>query len=127
MKIDNFKFFNNKKSNIDWGQTGLLVDAINEELLIDVLNKTHNHIMNNNLFEPRISMLIIIMTKLFKNKLTDYSPNFIQYKIDEVMLMLISPEISGYISDLQHNAWTSVDVEAEMTQIIYERCNWEEE
>jgi len=127
MKTDNFKFFSGKKSKIDWGATGLLIDAINEELLIDVLNKTHNHIMNNNLFEPRISMLIIIMTKLFKNKLTDYSPNFIQYKIDEVMLMLISPEISGYISDLQHNAWTSVDVEAEMTQIIYERCNWEEE
>jgi hypothetical protein len=40
---------------------------------------------------------------------------------------MFSPEISGYISDLQHNAWTGVDVEAEMTQIIYERCNWDEE
>jgi len=127
MKTDNFKFFNGKKSKIDWEQTGLLVDAINEELLIDVLNKTYNHITNNNLYEPRYSMLIVIMTKLFRNKLTDYSPNFIQYKIDEVIVMMFSPEISGYISDLQHNAWTGVDVEAEMTQIIYERCNWDEE
>ena len=122
-----FKFLKGKKSKIDWRQTGLLVDAINEELLNDVLDKTHNHIINNNLFEPRISMLIIIITKLFRNKLTDYSPNFIQYKIDEVMVMMRSPEISGYISDLQQNAWTGVDVEAEMTQIIYERCNWVEE
>jgi len=127
MKTDNFKFFSGKKSKIDWGATGLLVDAINEELLIDVLNKTYNHITNNNLYEPRYSMLIVIMTKLFRDKLTDYSPNFIQYKIDEVIVMMRSPEISGYISDLQHNAWTGVDVEAEMTQIIYERCNWIEE
>ena len=127
MKTDNFKFFGGKKSKIDWEQTGLLVDAINEELLIDVLNKTYNHITNNNLDDPRYSMLIVIMTKLFRDKLTDYSPNFIQYKIDEVIVMMFSPEISGYISDLQHNAWTGVDVEAEMTQIIYERCNWIEE
>jgi len=124
--INSFKFFNGKKK-IDWRQTGLLVDAINEDSLINVLNKTFDHITNNNLHEPRYSMLIIIMTKLFRNKLTDYSPNFIQYKIDEVMVMMRSPEISGYISDLQHNAWTGVDVEAEMTQIIYERCNWVEE
>ena len=127
MKTDNFKFFSGKKSKIDWGATGLLIDANNEELLIDVLNKTYNHITNNNLLDPRYSMLIVIMTKLFRNKLTDYSPNFIQYKIDEVIIMMRSPEISGYISDLQHNAWTGVDVEAEMTQIIYERCNWDEE
>lgn len=127
MKTDNFKFFSGKKSKIDWGATGLLIDANNEELLIDVLNKTYDHITNNNLLDPRYSMLIVIMTKLFRNKLTDYSPNFIQYKIDEVIIMMRSPEISGYISDLQHNAWTGVDVEAEMTQIIYERCNWDEE
>jgi len=127
MKTDNFKFFSGKKSKIDWGATGLLVDAINEELLIDVLNKTYNHITNNNLYEPRYSMLIVIMTKLFRDKLTDYSPNFIQYKIDEVIVMMRSPEIDGYIMDIQQNAWTGVDVEAEMTQIIYERCNWIEE
>ena len=127
MKTDNFKFFSGKKSKIDWSATGLLIDAINEELLIDVLNKTYNHITNNNLYEPRYSMLIVIMTKLFRDKLTDYSPNFIQYKIDEVIVMMRSPEIDGYIMDIQQNAWTGVDVEAEMTQIIYERCNWDEE
>ena len=127
MKTDNFKFFGGKKSKIDWEQTGLLVDAINEELLIDVLNKTYNHITNNNLHDPRYSMLIVIMTKLFRDKLTDYSPNFIQYKIDEVIVMMRSPEISNYILEIQQNAWTGVDVEAEMTQIIYERCNWIEE
>ena len=127
MKTDNFKFFSGKKSKIDWGATGLLIDANNEELLIDVLNKTYDHITNNNLLDPRYSMLIVIMTKLFRDKLTDYSPNFIQYKIDEVIVMMRSPEISGYISDIQQNAWTGVDVEAEMTQIIYERCNWIEE
>ena len=127
MKTDNFKFFSGKKSKIDWSATGLLIDAINEELLINVLNKTYNHITNNNLHEPRYSMLIVIMTKLFRDKLTDYSPNFIQYKIDEVIVMMRSPEISNYILEIQQNAWTGVDVEAEMTQIIYERCNWIEE
>ena len=127
MKTDNFKFFSGKKSKIDWGATGLLIDANNEELLIDVLNKTYDHITNNNLLDPRYSMLIVIMTKLFSDKLTDYSPNFIQYKIDEVIVMMRSPEIDGYIMDIQQNAWTGVDVEAEMTQIIYERCNWDEE
>jgi hypothetical protein len=72
-------------------------------------------------------MLIIIMTKLFRDKLTDYSPNFIQYKIDEVIVMMFSPEIAGYITDIQQSAWTTIDVEAEITQIIYERCNWDEE
>jgi hypothetical protein len=127
MKTDNFKFFNGKKSKVDWGATGLLVDAINEELLIDVLNKTHNHIMNNNLFEPRYSMLIVIITKLFRDKLTSYTSDLIDYKINEVLTMMFSPEISGYITDIQQNAWSGVDVEAEMTQIIYERCNWVEE
>jgi hypothetical protein len=127
MKTDNFKFFNGKKTKIDWEQTGLLIDAINEELLIDVLNKTYNHITNNNLDDPRYSMLIIIMTKLFRDKLTDYSPNFIQYKIDEVIVMMFSPEIAGYITDIQQSAWTTIDVDAEITQIIYERCNWDEE
>lgn len=125
--INSFKFFIGEKSKIDWGATGLLVDAINEDSLINVLNKTFDHITNNNLHEPRYSMLIIIMTKLFRNKLTDYSPNFIQYKIDEVIVMMRSPEIDGYIMDIQQNAWSGVDVEAEMTQIIYERCNWDEE
>jgi hypothetical protein len=127
MKIDNFKFFTSNETKIDWGATGLLVDAINEELLIDVLNKTFNHITNNNLHEPRYSMLIIIMTKLFRDKLTSYESDLINYKINEVETMMFSPEISEYISDLQHNAWSGVDVEAEMTQIITERCNWVEE
>jgi hypothetical protein len=127
MKIDKFKFFTSNETKIDWGATGLLVDAINEELLIDVLNKTYNHITNNNLHEPRYSMLIIIMTKLFRDKLTSYESDLINYKINEVETMMFSPEISEYISDLQHNAWSGVDVEAEMTQIITERCNWVEE
>jgi len=125
--IKDFKFFTSNETKIDWGATGLLVDAINEELLIDVLNKTYNHITNNNLHEPRYSMLIIIMTKLFRDKLTSYESDLINYKINEVETMMFSPEISEYISDLQHNAWSGVDVEAEMTQIITERCNWVEE
>jgi hypothetical protein len=121
-----FKFFSGKKSKIDWEQTGLLVDSFNVDLLINVLNKTYDYITNNNLYEPRYSMILIIMTKLFRNKLTDFSQNFIQYKIDEVMVMMRSPEISGYITDIQQNAWTGVDIEAEITQIIYERCNWDD-
>jgi hypothetical protein len=127
MKTDNFKFFNGKKSKIDWGATGLLVDAFNEEILINVLDRTYNHITNNNLYEPRYSMLLIIMTKLFRDKLTDYTSDLIDYKINEVKEMMFSPEISNYILEIQQNAWTGVDVEAEMTQIIYERCNWVEE
>ena len=72
-------------------------------------------------------MLLIIMTKLFRDKLTSYSPNFIQYKIDEVIIKLRSPEINNYMIEIQQNAWSGVDVEAELTQLIYERCNWIEE
>jgi hypothetical protein len=124
---NSFKFFSGEKSKIDWGQTGLLIEAINEDLLIDVLDRTYTHIMNNNLYEPRYSMLIVIMTKLFRDKLTSYTSDLIDHKINEVKEMMFSPEISGYITDIQQNAWSGVDVEAEMAQIITERCNWVEE
>ena len=127
--IKDFKFLKGGKKKIDWELTGLLVDAYDPIYLSSVLDKTYEYIINSDptFLEPQYSMLLIIMTKLFRDKLTSYRLNFIDYKINEVVEMMRSDEISGYISDLQHNAWTGVDVEAELVQIIYERCNWVEE
>ena len=130
MKTDNFKFFKGNKKKVKWELTGLLVDAYDPDFLSGVLVKTVEHITTSDstlIIESQYSMLLIIMTKLFRDKLTSYSPNFIQYKIDEVIIKLRSPEINNYMIEIQQNAWSGVDVEAELTQLIYERCNWIEE
>jgi hypothetical protein len=126
--IKDFKFFRDNEIKINWQLTGLLDDATNVPLLIGVLDITYKYIQDNNLIDNnRVNnMLIIIMTKLYRDKYNSYSDYYIRGKIDEVMIHMDSVTIRGYIQELAAGAWTSIDVEAEINHIIYEKCKWEE-
>jgi len=126
--IKDFKFFRSNETIINWQLTGLLDDATNVPLLIGVLDITYKYIQDNNLIDNnRVNnMLIIIMTKLYRDKYNSYSDYDIRGKIDEVMIHMDSVTIRRYIQELEAGAWTSIDVEAEINHIIYEHCKWEE-
>jgi len=128
MKIDNFKFFSPNETRINWQLTGLLDDATNVLLLIGVLDITYKYIQDNNLIDNNSvnNMLIIIMTKLYRDKYNSYSDYDIRGKIDEVMIHMDSVSIRRIIQELEAGSWMSIDVEAEAEQIIYERCKWDE-
>ena len=127
--IKDFKFFRDNETRINWQLTGLLDDATNVPLLIGVLDITYKYIQDNNLMDnDRVkNMLIIIMTKLYRDKYNSYSDYDIRGKIDEVMIHMDSVTIRRYIQELAAGAWMSIDVEAEINHIIYEQCKWEED
>ena len=126
--MKSFKFFRNNETRINWQLTGLLDDATNVPLLIGVLDITWKYIQDNNLMEnDRVkSMLIIVMTKLYRDKYNSYSDYDISGKIDQVATYLNSVEVRRTLQELQAGAWMSIDVEAETQHIIYERCKWDE-
>jgi hypothetical protein len=126
--IKDFKFFRANETRINWQLTGLLDDATNVPLLIGVLDITYKYIQDNNLMEnDRVrDILIIVMTKLYRDKYNSYSDYDIRGKIDEVATYLNSVEVRRTLQELQAGAWMSIDVEAETQQIIYERCKWDE-
>ena len=126
--IKEFKFFRDNETRINWQLTGLLDDATNVPLLIGVLDITYKYIQDNNLmdYDGVKNMLIIIMTKLYRDKYNSYSDYDIRGKIDEVMIHMDSVTIRRYIQELAAGAWTSIDVEAEINNIIYQQCKWEE-
>ncbi len=127
--IKEFKFFRSNITKINWQLTGLLDDATNVPLLIGVLDITYKYIQDNNLIDNnRVNnMLIIIMTKLYRDKYNSYSDYDIRGKIDEVMIHMDSVTIRRYIQELAAGAWMSIDVEAEINNIIYEQCKWDED
>jgi hypothetical protein len=122
--IKDFKFFRSNETRINWQLTGLLDDATNVPLLIGVLDITHKYLVDNNLMDK--SIVLIIMTKLYRDKYNSYSDYDIRGKIDEVMIHMDSVTIRRYIQELEAGAWMSIDVEAEINHIIYEKCKWEE-
>ena len=126
--IKDFKFFRPNETRINWQLTGLLDDATNVPLLIGVLDITYKYIQDNNLMDnDRVkNMLIIVMTKLYRDKYNSYSDYDIRGKIDQVATYLNSVEVRRTLQELQAGAWMSIDVEAETQQIIYERCKWDE-
>jgi hypothetical protein len=126
--IKDFKFFRSNETKINWQLTGLLDDATNVPLLIGVLDITYKYIQDNNLIDNnRVNnMLIIIMTKLYRDKYNSYSDYDIRGKIDEVMIHMDSVSIRRIIQELEAGSWMSIDVEAEINHIIYEKCKWEE-
>jgi hypothetical protein len=126
--IKEFKFFRSNITKINWQLTGLLDDATNVPLLIGVLDITWNYIVDNNLMNNTgvNNMLIIIMTKLYRDKHNSYSDYDIRGKIDEVMIHMNSVEVRRIVQELAAGAWMSIDVEAETQHIIYEYCKWEE-
>ena len=127
--IKDFKFFRANETRINWQLTGLLDDATNVPLLIGVLDITWKYIQDNNLMEnDRVkSMLIIVMTKLYRDKYNSYSDYDIRGKIDRVATYLNSVALRRIIREIEANAWMSVDIEAETQQITYERCKWDED
>ena len=127
--IRDFKFFRANETRINWQLTGLLDDATNVPLLIGVLDITYKYIQDNNLMDnDRVkNMLIIVMTKLYRDKYNSYSDYDIRGKIDQVATYLNSVEVRRTLQELQAGAWMSIDVEAETQQIIYERCKWDED
>ncbi len=127
--IKDFKFFQGKKERINWQLTGLLDDATNVPLLIGVLDITYKYIQDNNLMDnDRVkNMLIIIMTKLYRDKyLRSYSDYNIRGKIDEVITYMNSVAVRRIVQEIQWNSWMTIDIEAETNHVIYERCKWEE-
>lgn len=124
-----FKFFRPNETRINWQLTGLLDDATNVPLLIGVLDITWKYIQDNNLMEnDRVNnMLIIVMTKLYRDKYNSYSDYDIRGKIDQVATYMNSVAVRRIIQELQAGAWMSIDVEAETQHIIYERCKWDED
>jgi hypothetical protein len=128
MSLKPFKFFTPNETRINWQLTGLLDDATNVPLLIGVLDITYKYIVDNNLMDNDSvkNILIIVMTRLFRDKYNSYSDYDIRRKIDEVAVRTNSVTIRRYIEEIQANLWTSIDVEAELNNIIYEECKWEE-
>jgi hypothetical protein len=126
--IKDFKFFRPNETRINWQLTGLLDDATNVPLLIGVLDITYKYIQDNNLMEnDRVrDILIIVMSKLYRDKYNSYSDYDIRGKIDEAATYLNSVEVRRTLQELQAGAWMSIDVEAETQHIIYERCKWDE-
>ena len=126
--IKDFKFFRPNDTRINWQVSGLLDDATNVPLMIGVLDITHKYIQDNNLMENYMvkSMLIIVMTKLYRDKYNSYSDYDIRGKLDQVATYFNSVAVRRIIQELQDGAWMSIDVEAETQQIIYEREKWDE-
>ena len=127
--VKEFKFFRPSETRINWQLTGLLDDATNIPLLIGVLDITYKYIQDNNLMDnDRVkNMLIIIMTKLYRDKyLRSYSDYNIRGKIDEVITYMNSVAVRRIVQEIQWNSWMTIDIEAETNHVIYERCKWEE-
>jgi hypothetical protein len=122
--IKDFKFFRSNETKINWQLTGLLDDATNVPLLIGVLDITYKYLVDNNLMDK--SIVLIIMTRLYRDKYNSYSDYDIIGKIDEIMVQINSDSIRRIIQELEAGSWMSIDVEAEINHIIYEKCKWEE-
>ena len=126
--MTNFKFFNGGTNKINWEQTGLLAGAANIQQLWKVLDVTYKYIIDNILANQSShrDMLLIIMARLFREKNNFYDDYAIRMKIEQILTIMDSASIRNIIYDIQTNAYTSIDAEAELTQIIFERCKWEE-
>jgi hypothetical protein len=127
--IKDFKFFRPNETRINWQLTGLLDDATNVPLLIGVLNITWKYIEDNNLmdYDTVKHMLLIIMTKLYRDKYNSYSDYDIRVKIDEVMHTMNTPSTRRMVQEIRFNSFMTVDIEAETNHIIYEQCKWNED
>jgi len=128
MSLKPFKFFTPNETRINWQLTGLLDDATNVPLLIGVLDITYKYIEDNNLmnYDTVKHMLLIIMTKLYRDKYNSYSDYDIRGKIDEIMHTMNTPYTRCMVQEIRFNSFMTVDIEAETNHIIYEQCKWEE-
>ena len=126
--VKEFKFFRGDQKIINWGATGLLDGATNVPLLIRALDLTYKYIVDNNLIDNRTfsTLLLPIMTRLYRDKLLHYTDYEIRDKIDHVVAYLNSVAIRRILQELHAGAWTGIDVEAETCSLAAEHCKWEE-
>jgi len=129
MSLKPFKFFTPNETRINWQLTGLLDGATNVPLLTGVLDITYKYIEDYELMynDTVKHMLLIIMTRLYRDKYNSYSDYDIRVKIDEIMVTMNTPSTRTIVQEIRENAWTSIDVEAEINNIIYEQCKWNED
>ena len=92
------------------------------------------HIMQlRNYQEPadqyELDILLIIfplMFRLFRDKNYPYGYQYVVDKIRAIETCIESDEIKRFVSNTLAEAFTTVDVEAEMVQYIYNKLNWVE-
>jgi hypothetical protein len=127
--VNQFKFFRPNETRINWQLTGLLDDATNVPLWIGVLDITYKYIRDNNLmdYDTVKHMLLIIMTKLYRDKYNSYSDYDINGMIDVVMHTMNTPHTRRMVQEIRFNSFMTVDIEAETNHIIYEQCKWNED
>jgi hypothetical protein len=124
----NFKFLTNSiKEN--WRKTGLLDHCTNEGQMLRILEITRNYMINtqDNIHNPVLFNIILpIMYGLFHNKRETYLNGQITSKLQEILRYLHSDTVAEYINDIHTNAWTTVDIEAEIVHLTIELYDWNE-
>lgn len=113
---------------VDWRQTGLLDECNDEQLMIRVFNITRDYIMDNDLIENEIVVIIFpIIRRLYHNKRLSYTDEQISQNVSEIMEFLNSDDLRRGVRSILADAFMTVDVEAEITQLVTEHFNWNEE
>lgn len=127
--VKTFKFFIGNEKRIDWEVTGLLDGATNVPLLNGVLDITYKYIVDNDLLNNQtiLTMLLPIMTRLYRDKVLSYSDYDIRDKINHVVDCMNGTAIRRIMQEIQSNAYSSIDIEAETCAIVTDNCNWEED
>ena len=128
-----FKFFKANAFNIEysptnlsWHSTGLMEGVIREGLVIFALDTAYRYILDNNLLpnDRLCNMLFILIRRLYGNKHNYYDFNHIQNKIEQIANIIQSPATRNLVDDFVTS--TTIDIEAEIAQIVYNRLNWDE-
>lgn len=123
-----FKFFSGTKRIIDWSITGLLEDSANPSQLIRALNVTLQYLDEHSLIENSTmgNLILPIMTRIYRNKFYTYEDYEMRTKVVEIIIYFESGEMRQMIDDISNNAYSSIDVEAEMCAIVAEKYDWDE-
>jgi hypothetical protein len=121
----NFKFLRGKPK-VDWGHSGLLDGCDNEPLLIRVLDITRNYLMDNNLLNGDYVLIFPIVRRIWYNKVMDYSDEEIRDNVIEYVEYLGSEELRTLMIKLLADAFMTVDIEAEIVNVVSDYFNWNE-
>jgi hypothetical protein len=122
--MQSFKFFKNNTS--DWRSTGLLDECDNEPLLIKVLDITRNYLRDNNLLNGDYVLIFPIVRRIWYNKSMNYSDEEIENNVIEYVEYLGSEELRSLMIKLLADAFMSVDIEAEIVNVVSDYFNWNE-
>lgn len=113
---------------MDWEQTGLLTMVDDRDLMIRALNIARHLIIINDLENMNVvNMIFPIIYRIYNNKRLEYSDAELENNVQEYFEYLNSEELRIMVDDLLSHAYTTVDVEAEVVQIVSEYFNWNED